>query len=188
MNTLIAPTQLELQFSVPNLSPAPNPKLADKLEKLAAGMQKTIDNKLNPAIGQQNITARRSKIAAGMREEGRQLEIVQRWLEGLAQCHRNGTCPAQFAKVTNRKQLMDFALVYEWHRDDPKYLEKCFLYNYGIVERLTEFEIKFKVEAISAVAVLESLDTSPRIEIDHAVEMAQHLRRQAIYQKVGFFV
>jgi hypothetical protein len=187
MNTLIAPTQLKLQFSVPNLSPAPNPKLADKLEKLAAGMQKTIDNKLNPAIGQQNITARRSKIAAGMREEGRQLEIVQRWLEGLAQCHRNGTCPAQFAKVTNRKQLMDFALVYEWHRDDPKYLEKCFLYNYGIVERLTEFEIKSKVEAISAVAVLESLDTSPRIEIDHAVEMAQHLRRQAIYQKVPDF-
>ena len=89
MNTLTAPTQLKFQLSVPNLSPAPNPKLADKLEKLAAGMQKTIlilrgfanDNKLNPAIGQQNITARRSKIAAGMREEGRQLEVVQRWLE-----------------------------------------------------------------------------------------------------------
>jgi hypothetical protein len=184
---LTAPTQLKFQLSVPNLSPAPNPKLADKLEKLATGMQKTIDNKLNPAIGQQNITARRSKIAAGMREEGRQLEVVQRWLEGLAQCHRNGTCPAQFAKVSNRKQLMDLALVYDWHRDDPQYLEKCFLYNYGIVDRLLQFEIKSKVEAIAAVAILEDLDTSPRIEIDHAVEMAQNLRRQAIYQKVPDF-
>ena len=187
MTNLTAPVQLNFQLSVPNLSPAPNPKLAEKLEKLAAGMQKTIDNKLNPSIGQQNITARRSKIAAGMREEGRQLEVVQRWLEGLAQCHRNGTCPAQFAKVSNRKQLMDLALVYEWHRDDPQYLEKCFLYNYGIVERLTELEIKSKDEAIAAVAVLEDLDTSPRIEIDHAVEMAQNLRRQAIYQKVPDF-
>ena len=32
----------------------------EKLEKLAAGMQKTIDNKLNPVISNQNITARRS--------------------------------------------------------------------------------------------------------------------------------
>ena len=85
-----------------------NLKLADKLDKLAATMQKTIDSKLHPAIGQQNITARRSRIAAGMREEGRKLAIVQRWLEGLADSHRNGTCPNRFAKIVNRKQLEDF--------------------------------------------------------------------------------
>jgi hypothetical protein len=187
MSTLTVPEQLQFQLSVPNLSPAPNPKLADKLEKLAAGMQKTIDNKLNPAIGQQNITARRSQIAAGMREEGRQLEVVQRWLEGLAQCHRNGTCPAQFAVVDPRKQLMDLALIYEWHHDDPKYLENCFAHNYSIVHRLAELGIKSKDEAIAAVKLLTDLDTSPRIEIDHAVEMAQNLRRQAIYTKVPDF-
>lgn len=187
MNALTTPAQLQFQLLVPNLSPAPNPKLAEKLEKLATGMQKTIDNKLNPAIGQQNITARRSKIAAGMREEGRQLEVVQRWLEGLAQCHRNGTCPAQFAGINNRKQLMDLALIYQWHRDEPLFLEECFVRNYGIVDRLLQFGIESKDEAIAAVEVLESLDTSPRIEIDHAVEMAQNLRRQAIYQKVPDF-
>ena len=187
MNALTTPAQLQFQLLVPNLSPAPNPKLAEKLEKLAAGMQKMIDNKLNPAIGQQNITARRSRIAAGMREEGRQLEVVQRWLEGLAQCHRNGTCPAQFAGINNRKQLMDLALIYQWHRDEPLFLEECFVRNYGIVARLLQFGIKSKDEAIAAVEVLESLDTSPRIEIDHAVEMAQNLRRQAIYTKVPDF-
>jgi hypothetical protein len=79
MTTLITSTQIKSQQSPQNLNAAT--KLANKLDKLAAGMQKTIDNKLNPAIGQQNITARRTKIADGMREEGRQLEIVQRWLE-----------------------------------------------------------------------------------------------------------
>jgi hypothetical protein len=187
MTTLTIQGQLQFQLLVPNLSPAPNPKLADKLEKLAAGMQKTIDNKLNPAIGQQNITARRSKIAAGMREEGRQLEVVQRWLEGLAQSHRHGTCPAQFAGINNRKQLMDLALIYEWHHDDPNYLENCFAHNYSIVHRLAEFGIESKDEAIAAVKLLADLDTNPRVEIDHAVEMAQNLRRQAIYTKVPDF-
>jgi hypothetical protein len=151
-------------------------------------MQKTIDNKLNPAIGQQNITARRSQIAAGMREEGRQLEVVQRWLEGLAQCHRNGTCPAQFAGVSNRKQLMDLALVYEWHRDDPQYLEKCFLYNYGIVDRLAQVGIKSKDEAIAAVDLLESLRSgNPTPAIDQSVQTAMDLRRKAIYGKLPDF-
>jgi Methyltransferase small domain len=187
MSTLTIQGQLQFQLSVPNLSPAPNPKLADKLEKLATGMQKSIDNKLNPAIGQQNITARRSKIAAGMREEGRQLEVVQRWLEGLAQSHRNGTCPAQFAGINNRKQLMDLALIYEWHHDDPKYLENCFVHNYSIVDRLAEFGIESKGEAIAAVDLLEGLCSNPAPAIDRSVQTAIDLRRKAIYNKVPDF-
>jgi hypothetical protein len=186
-NVAVRDTVLAAYSLRPHLVRLPNLKLAEKLEKLATGMQKTIDNKLNPAIGQQNITARRSRIAAGMREEGRQLEVVQRWLEGLAQSHRNGTCPAQFAGINNRKQLMDLTLIYQWLKDDPQYLENCFVRNYAIVDRLFQFGIKSKDEAIAAVELLESLDTSPRIEIDHAVEMAQNLRRQAIYTKVPDF-
>ena len=61
--------QLTLDFSVPANSPLPNPTLADKLQKLAAAMDITIESKLKPSIGQQNITARRSRIAASMRED-----------------------------------------------------------------------------------------------------------------------
>jgi hypothetical protein len=95
--------QLTLDFSAPATSPPPNPKLADKLQKLAEAMDTTILSKLSPSISHQNITARRSRIAALMREDGRRLQLIQNWLVGLADRlggalrvrHRDGTCPSQ---------------------------------------------------------------------------------------------
>ncbi len=165
----------------------PNLKLADKLDKLAATMQKTIDAKLHPAIANQNITARRSRIAASMREEGQQLALIQRWLEGLAQAHRTGICPARFAKIDNRKQLEDFATVHRWDREDSKYLKDCFTYGYSIIERLAQFGIKSSAEAIATVERLNELCHSPAPEIDRSVEKANELRRRAIYTKVPDF-
>jgi hypothetical protein len=171
----------------PQPAQIPNLKLADKLDKLAATMQKTIDAKLNPAIGRQNITARRSRIAASMREEGEQLVLIQRWLEGLAQSHRTGTCPAGFAKIDNRKQLEDFATVHRWHEEDSQYLRNCFTYGYSIVDRLKLFGIKSGREAIAAVEQLNELCHSPAPEIDRAAEKANDLRHRAIYTKVPDF-
>jgi hypothetical protein len=163
-------------------------KLADKLEKLAATMQTTIDSKLHPAIGQQNITARRSRIATGMREEGERLAVIQRWLEGLAQSHRTGTCPSQFASIDNRKKLEDFATICRWYEDDSKYLQNSFAHNYSIVERLAQFGIKSKDEAIATVELLDSLCSgNPAPEIDRSVEKANELRRRAIYTQVPDF-
>ena len=51
----------EIRYLHPQPISSRSIKLADKLDKLAATMQKTIDSKLHPAIGQQNITARRSR-------------------------------------------------------------------------------------------------------------------------------
>lgn len=165
-----------------------NLKLADKLDKLAATMQKTIDSKLHPAIGQQNITARRSRIAAGMREEGERLAVVQRWLEGLSQSHRTGTCPPQFASIDNRKKLEDLAIIHRWYEEDSKYLQDCFTYNYSIVDRLKLLGIKSQYEATAAVRLLDSLCSSnPAPEIDRSVEQANELRRRAIYTKVPDF-
>jgi Methyltransferase small domain len=214
MRTIDNPAQLKLDLFTPQpvnaqsnhisevryLHPQPissrSLKLADKLEKLAATMQTTIDSKLNPAIGQQNITARRSRIAAGMREEGERLALIQRWLEGLAQSHRTGTCPSQFANIDNRKQLADLATIYRWYEEDSKYLQDCFTYNYSIVERLAQFGIKSKYEAIAAVELLDSLCSgNPAPEIvreasaqrNRSVEKANELRRRAIYTKVPDF-
>jgi hypothetical protein len=206
MRTIDNPAQLKLDLFAPQpvnaqsdnipevryLHPQPvssrNLKLADKLEKLATTMQKTIDSKLHPAIGQQNITARRSRIAAGMREEGEHLALIQRLLEGLAQSHRTGTCPPQFTKIDNRKQLADLATIHRWHEEDSKYLQDSFTYGYSIVERLAQFGIKSKDEAIVAVELLGKLCSSnPAPEIDRSVEKANELRRRAIYTKVPDF-
>jgi hypothetical protein len=201
--TIDNPIQLKLDFSgtsttrllespaiVEHPRPVPvlNLKLAEKLEKLAAGMQKTIENKLNPAIGQQNITARRSQIAKGMREEGERLATIQRWLIGLATAHRNGMCPDLFMKIVNRKQLEDFATINRWREDQSKYLSECFTYNYAIAERLRLFGIKTKDDAIAAVELLDKLDSStPAPQIDRSVDRAMELRRKAIYTKVPDF-
>jgi hypothetical protein len=205
MRTIDNPAQLKLELFTPQLVAQsdnipevrylhPQPissrslKLADKLDKLAATMQTTIDSKLHPAIGQQNITARRSHIAAGMRGEGERLALIQRWLEGLAQSHRTGTCPSQFANIDNRKQLADLATIYRWYEEDSKYLQDCFTYNYSIVERLAQFGIRSKDEAIVAVELLGKLCSSnPAPEIDRSVEKANELRRRAIYTKVPDF-
>jgi hypothetical protein len=190
MSTLTISEQLQFQLSVPNLSPARNPKLAAKFDKLAASMEKTVQAKLHPAISQQNITARRAQIGREMRAEGQRLALVQNWLEQLAECHRNGTCPAQFASIANRVQLMDFATIYQWQHervDGHNYLQNAFDHNYEIVSRLALLGVNTAEEAIAAVELLESLGTNLKIEIDHAIEMAQNLRRQAIFNRVPDF-
>jgi hypothetical protein len=190
---IVAPSHidssLEIQHPRPQPKPLPNLKLAEKLEKLAAGMQKAIDNKLDPAVGRQNITARRSRIANSMREEGERLATIQRWLEGLAQSHRSGTCPDRFVKIDNRKQLEDFARIHLWEEKHPTYLQNCFDHGYEIVDRLKSIGITSAQEAIAAVEKLNQLHNSftPTPQIDRSVEQAMELRRKAIYTKVPDF-
>ena len=64
--------------------------LALKLRRLADGMQKEINNKLNPAISRQRATARRLRIASGMRREGLQLRETQDFLYALSAAHSAG--------------------------------------------------------------------------------------------------
>ena len=65
--------------------------IADKLEMLADGMQEEIDEKINSATSRQRPTAKRRRIAAGMREEGYRLQEVQQILYALAEAHRTGS-------------------------------------------------------------------------------------------------
>jgi hypothetical protein len=64
-------------------------------------------------------------------------------------------------------------------------LQNSFAHNYSIVERLAQFGIKSKDEAIATVELLDSLCSgNPAPEIDRSVEKANELRRRAIYTKV----
>lgn len=65
--------------------------VAEKLKDIADGMQKQIDAKLHSAISKQRPTARRMRIAAGMREDGYRMQEIQSILYALSQAHKTGT-------------------------------------------------------------------------------------------------
>lgn len=59
-------------------------KKALAIQAAADKMQAGIDAKRDPAIGHQNLTARRADIAVGMAKEAQHLEAIQRCLRGVA--------------------------------------------------------------------------------------------------------
>ena len=64
---------------------------ADKLRTLADKMEKQINAKLNPPIGEQRTTARRARIASNMREQGEHLQKIQEvlyYMAGAIQANR----------------------------------------------------------------------------------------------------
>ncbi|NQZ63689.1 MAG: SAM-dependent DNA methyltransferase, partial [Crocosphaera sp.] len=83
----------------------PNPKKAKKFRDLADRMQSQIDNKLNPAIGQQRPTRRRARIAASMREDGEKLALIQAWLYAMADALDEGTLPRILSDISTKTQL-----------------------------------------------------------------------------------
>lgn len=184
MTTITIDRQLTLDFSVPANSPLPNPKLADKLQKLAAAMDITIESKLKPSIGQQNITARRSRIASSMREDGRRLQLIQSWLVGLADRHRDGTCPIQLSKISNRSYLESFASIFHWQREGAKsleYLYTGFERGHEIAQRLKAVGIHSASAALVALELLEALGNPAARQPDPIGERVDALRRKAIY-------
>ena len=89
---------------VPTTVP-PDPKLATKFRQLADAMQVTINGQYHPGSANQNPTARRARIAAGMFQEGERLEGIQSILYGLADEAEQGKLPPSCAGIKNRTQV-----------------------------------------------------------------------------------
>jgi 2'-5' RNA ligase len=85
----------------------PGKAIAESLRKNAGLLDKQIEAKRNPAIAQQNPTARRANIAAGMAQEADSMERVQTVMRNLAQAHEDGTIPPILSKIKNRAALDD---------------------------------------------------------------------------------
>lgn len=68
----------------------PDLALAQKLKDMADGMQKQIDAKLNSATSRQRPTAKRLRVASGMRQDGYYLGNIQNVLYALSKAHREG--------------------------------------------------------------------------------------------------
>lgn len=79
-----------------------SPDIAAKLRTLADGMEKAIDSKFNSGVSQQNPTARRLRIAEGMRKDGEQLQKVQFLLRSLADLHEAGNVPPELVRITTK--------------------------------------------------------------------------------------
>lgn len=95
----------------------PKAAVHEKLRKLADGMEKTIQNKLNPGSGNQNPTPRRMRIADSMRREGERMQKVQILLRRLADLHEAGAVPEELAGITTKKAAEE--AFYFWSEDAP---------------------------------------------------------------------
>ncbi|MEW6115648.1 MAG: DNA polymerase III subunit beta [Nitrospirota bacterium] len=84
-----------------------NAKRIASLRKVADGMTKQIEEKLNSATSKQRPTRRRAKIADSLEQEGRTLQKVQHALNAIADGLESGTLPESLAKLSNRVQVDD---------------------------------------------------------------------------------
>lgn len=82
-----------------------NQKLAEKFRKLAKGMEKQIDAKMNPATAGQNLTRRRAMIIDSMRRDGERLKKVQDALLAVANAASEGSLPESLAKLSSRADI-----------------------------------------------------------------------------------
>lgn len=82
--------------------------LAAKLKDLADSMEKTIQAKLNSATSRQRPTAKRLRVAAGMREEGYYLQNIQRVLYALSSAYeKSGMQPFSYLKNIRTKSQVE---------------------------------------------------------------------------------
>jgi predicted RNA methylase len=82
-----------------------NEALSNKFNALADAMEKTIDSKINSAIGQRRTTARRARIAGGMADEGYHLQEIQSVLRGMANAIKNNDLPKELQNIKSRSDL-----------------------------------------------------------------------------------
>ncbi|MCH2246346.1 MAG: methyltransferase [Crocosphaera sp.] len=162
----------------------PNPKKAKKFRDLADRMQSQIDNKLNPAIGQQRPTRRRARIAASMREDGEKLALIQAWLYAMADALDEGTLPRILSDISTKTQLSDLA-----DFRDPKWRDdsiKRGLAVDGWARSLLRANLGTVSSVRKAILALEELHQAP--VIDPKVKQIAEIERSLIGAKIpGYF-
>ncbi len=143
-----------------------NLEKAESLRKLAASMQSIIDQKKNPAIGNQRATKRRKTIVQGIIEEGIELEIIQSWLLAIAQMWETGEIPQELRGIKRKSQVealfrisqrgktlekVQEILDGEYYQDWIKSLSRAGLYTAReIISAIREIEQVVKPEEIDA--------------------------------------
>lgn len=78
---------------------------AERFKKLGDGLQNQIKNLYHPAIGNQNPTARRARIARAMWERGESLEEIQKAFYRLADFYSSKNIPNSLKSIKSKKDL-----------------------------------------------------------------------------------
>lgn len=114
--------------------------IADRLELVADGMQKEIDSKINSATSRQRPTAKRRRVAAGMREDGYRLQAIQQVLYALAGAHRSGNIENYLflKKIRTKSQVVllnqyGYAIKHKWGQDS---IQEMFERNKDSLEKM----------------------------------------------------
>ena len=88
-----------------------DPRKATRFREVADKMQSAIDVKKNSSVGQQRPTARRTRIAEAMYEEGLRLEQIQSWLRVMANAAEAGNLPQCLSGISAKNQLEVLAAI-----------------------------------------------------------------------------
>lgn len=197
-NVVVGEDEPGSEESTSNEEPASNQDdsqaIADKLELLADGMQIQIDAKLNSAISRQRPTARRMRIAAGMREDGYRLRDIQTVLYALAHAHRNGTISnySFLDNIRTRSQVellnkYGNALKNDWGQE---FIQRSFDMNKTDLQRLGINSVfEWSLADVQKGEMLQQTNPSANhSDRDKRQDKIRELEMQAINQKIsGFF-
>lgn len=172
-----------------------NLKIAQKLEELADGMQKTIDQKYNSATSKQRPTAKRLRVAESMREEARKLKKIQDFLYALSVCRKNNNINS-FGNLKNIRTKIQAELILNFEQmiqkgwsDDA--LESNFKSNKEILNKIgidTLFDLKETVEDKIALMNIGSSKSTQNDEKEETERKIKQLEIEIINRKIpGFF-
>jgi hypothetical protein len=172
-----------------------NLKIAQKLEELADGMQKTIEQKYNSATSKQRPTAKRLRVAESMREDGRRLKHIQGFLYALSLCRKNNNITS-FGNLKNIRTKVQAELIYNveqmvdkgWSDDPLSAYLKSNKDTFNKIGINTLFDLK---EAVKDKVVLMNINagkSTQNSEQDETERKIKQLEIEIITRKIpGFF-
>jgi hypothetical protein len=169
-----------------------NLKIAEKLEELADGMQKTIDQKYNSATSKQRPTAKRLRVAESMREDGRKLKQIQNFLYALSNCRKNNNIQT-FGNLKNIKTKAQAELIQVTQQMiengwSDNSLETHYKSNKEAYNRLGISSLYDLKQTIDDKVVLMNIHANKNKEIDETERKIKKLEIEIIQRKIpGFF-
>ncbi|NEU71731.1 SAM-dependent DNA methyltransferase [Hassallia byssoidea VB512170] len=177
------PQQDNFSFDIFNI---PDTKKAEKLRELAAQMQSIIDQKKNPAIGNQRATHRRKTIAQGIIQEGIELETIQSWIKAIAQMWEVGNIPPVLRGFYQKSQVEALYRISQ-RKNTPQDIQAIFNEeNYqSWLKSLSRAGLHTASEIVSAIEEIQQI-VKPE-EIDTTKQQLNKLELEIIGMKSGDF-
>lgn len=164
--------------------------IAAKLREKADNLEDKIEAKRNPAIAQQNPTARRARIAKGMEQDGDRLAEFQAKLYALADLWDQNAVPVTLRGI---RHLSEIEFLY-WSRDEFPNPNKPGVADWWKEDRRKELRMLARMGITDAATYTRALEDFKRLEgfklspEQEAARMQKELESKFIGRKIdGFF-